>query len=171
MRLSDWRAAAPRKDSMAPKVHATIEAALSLLGVDADPECWVVWGDDPAIRYGVFVPGPAGLAQINVRVNVPGEGPRAAGKLIRWSRVQLGELAIEIQGGHRIINFQVEGNVLHGSDSEADTVADFVMTLFDAVDGRVAPAAVAAASGPAQPKAKRRGRPVPLLPPPKGAER
>jgi hypothetical protein len=167
MRLSDWRAAAPRKDSMAPKVVATIEAALSMLGADADPECWVVWGDDPAIRYTVFVPGPAGLAQINVRVMVPGEGPRAAGKLIRWNRIQLGELAIEIQGGHRLINFQVEGNVLRGSDADADVVAEFVMGLYDAIDGRSAPVAVVATAGPAPAKAKRRGKPVPLLPPPK----
>jgi hypothetical protein len=170
MRLSDWRAAAPRKDSMVPKVVATIEAALALLGADVDPECWVVWGDDPAIRYAVFVPQPAGLAQINVRVNVPGEGPRAAGKLIRWSRVQLGEMAIEIQGGHRLINFQVEGNVLRGSDADADAVAEFVLSMYDAVDGRAAPVAVVAATGPAPAKAKRRGRPVPLLPPPKGAD-
>ena len=171
MRLSDWRAAAPRKDSMAPKVSGTIEAALSMLGLDADPECWVAWGDDPAIRYSIFVPSPPGLAQINVRVNVPGEGPRAAGKLIRWNRVQLGELAIEIQGGHRLVNFQVEGNVVRGSDSDADVVAEFVMTLYDAVDGRTAPPPAASAAGPAQAKAKRRGKPVPLLPPPKGAER
>ncbi len=170
MRLSDWRAAAPRKDSMAPKVVATIEAALAMLGADVDPECWVVWGDDPAIRYALFVPQPAGLAQINVRVNVPGEGPRAAGKLIRWSRVQLGEMAIEIQGGHRLINFQVEGNVLRGSDADADAVAEFVLSMYDAVDGRSAPVAVVATTGPAPAKAKRRGRPVPLLPPPKGAD-
>lgn len=171
MRLSDWRAAAPRKDSMAPKVIATIEAALSMLGVDADPDCWVVWGDDPAIRYVVFAPSPPGLAQINVRVNVPGEGPRAAGKLIRWNRIQLGELAIEIQGGHRLINFQVEGNVLRGSDSDADVVAEFVMILYDAVDGRTAPVTVISVPGPVHAKAKRRGKPVPLLPPPKGADR
>ena len=87
-------------------------------------------------------PSRAGLAQINVRVNVPGEGPRAAGKLIRWNRVQLGELAIEIQGGHRLINFQVEGNVLRGSDADADVVAEFVHELYDAIDGRSAPVAV-----------------------------
>ena len=50
----------------------------------------------------------AGLVQVNVRVNVPGEGPRTTGKLVRWHRVQVGELSVEIQGGHRLLTFQVE---------------------------------------------------------------
>ena len=76
MRLSGWRAKAPFKDSVSPKVVAALESALGVLGAELDPECWVVWGDDPRIRYLVFVPTPSGLVQVNVRVGVPGEGPR-----------------------------------------------------------------------------------------------
>jgi hypothetical protein len=74
-----------------------------------------------------------------VRVNVAGEGPRAAAKLIRWNRVALGELAIETQGTHRLLSFQVEQLVLRGADAEADSVAAFALELFAAVDGRPAP--------------------------------
>jgi hypothetical protein len=121
---------------MAEKVLAPARAALELLGSDGDPECWIVWGDDPAVRWMLLAPATAGLVQVNVRVNVPGEGPRAAGKLIRWHRVQVGELSVEIQGGHRLLTFQVESALLHGADAEADAVAAFVDRLFAAMDGR-----------------------------------
>ena len=84
----------------------------------------------------IFVPTPSGLIQVNVRVNVPGEGPRASGKLVRWNRVQLGELAVEIQGGHRLVTFQVEAQVLSGVDESADAIAAFARASFAAVDGR-----------------------------------
>ena len=137
MRLSEWRAKAPNKDAVAPKVVAVLEQALLALGGDQDPECWVAWGDDPGIRYLVLVPTPAGMLQINVRVMVPGEGPRAAGKVVRWARLQLGELAVEIQGGHRLVTFQVENLVLTGADAAADGISAFAQALFAAVDGRV----------------------------------
>lgn len=137
MRLSEWRAKAPNKDAVAPKVVAVVEQALLALGGDQDPECWVAWGDDPGIRYLVLVPTPAGMLQINVRVMVPGEGPRAAGKVVRWARLQLGELAVEIQGGHRLVTFQVENLVLTGADAAADGISAFAQALFAAVDGRV----------------------------------
>ena len=108
MRLSEWRAKAPVKDAVSAKVVRIVESALTTLGAETDPECWVVWGDDPAIRYLLFVPTDGGLVQVNVRVSVPGEGPRAAAKVIRWNRVQVGELAVEIQGGHRLVTFQAE---------------------------------------------------------------
>ena len=139
MRWSGWRAKAPFKDSIAPKVLAVVDTALSGLGADPDPECWVVWGDDPRSRYMLLVPSPSGLVVINVRVAVPGEGPRAGGKVVRWSRVQLGELGIEIQGGHRLVTFQVEAQVLSGADAAADAIAGFAQALFAAVDGRPAP--------------------------------
>jgi len=142
MRLSEWRDRAPAKDAASPKVLAVIEAALTTLGVGPDPECWVAWGDDPSVRYLVFAPSPSGLAQLNVRVNVPGEGPRAGGKIVRWARVQLGELGVEIQGGHRLVTFQVEAQVLNGVDDAADRISAFAQALFAAVDGRqVAPPA------------------------------
>jgi hypothetical protein len=138
MRLSGWRAKAPFKDSVAPKVLAALDAALGVLGSESDPECWVVWGDDPRIRYQVFVPTPSGLVQVNVRVGVPGEGPRASGKVLRWNRVQLGELAVEIQAGHRLVTFQVETQPLNGADAAADAISAFAEALFAAADGRPA---------------------------------
>ena len=138
MRLSQWRAKAPHKDSVAPKVMAVIDQALAPLGAEPDPECWVAWGDDPGIRYLILAPTPSGLVQLNVRVAVPGEGPRASGKVVRWNRLQLGELAVEIQGGHRLVTFQVETFVLNGADATADGIATFAQSLFAAVDGRLA---------------------------------
>ncbi len=136
MRLSDWRARAPHKDAMTLKVTAVIEPVLSSLGAESDPSCWVAWGDDPAVRYTILAPTPAGLVVAHVRVNVPQEGPRAGGKVVRWSRVQIGELAIEMAGGHRLISFQVENQVMRGSDADADTIAAFALELFAAIDGR-----------------------------------
>jgi hypothetical protein len=122
---------------MADKVLGPARDALALLGAELDPECWIVWGDDPGVRWTILAPSAAGLVQINVRVNVPGEGPRSAGKLIRWHRVQIGELSVEIQGGHRLLTFQVESHLLHGADAEAEAVGAFVETLFAAMDGRM----------------------------------
>ena len=89
MRWSAWRAKAPFKDSVVSKVLSVVDDALAGLAADPDPECWVVWGDDPASRYALLVPTPSGLAVVNVRVSVPGEGPRAGGKVVRWPRVQV----------------------------------------------------------------------------------
>jgi hypothetical protein len=136
MRLSEWQAQSAHRDSITDKVLVPARDALVLLGADADPECWVVWGDDPAVRWTILAPAAAGLVQINVRVNVPGEGPRSAGKLIRWHRVQVGELSVEVQGGHRVLTFQVESNLMHGADAEADLAAEFIESLFAAMDGR-----------------------------------
>lgn len=136
MRLSDWRSRAPHKDAMTPKVLTVVEPVLATLGAEPDPRCWIVWGDDPGVRYAMLVPTDAGLLQILVRVNVPGEGPRASGKVIRWSRVQLGELALEMASGHRLLGFQVESHVLRGSDQEGDAIASFALELFARIDGR-----------------------------------
>lgn len=136
MRLSGWQASTPHRESMVDKVLTPARDALALLGAERDPECWIVWGDDPAVRWTILAPAVAGLVQVNVRVNVPGEGPRSAGKLIRWHRAQIGELSVEIQGGHRLLTFQVESHLIHGADAEADAVAAFVESLFAAMDGR-----------------------------------
>ena len=135
MRLSEWQPRAPHRDSMTAKVMASATEALALLGAGRDPECWIVWGDDPAVRYTILAPALAGLVIVNVRVNVPGEGPRA-GKIVRWHRVQVGELSVEIQGVHRVITFQVESQLLHGANEEVDEVARFVDSVFAAIDGR-----------------------------------
>ena len=139
MRLSEWRAAAPSKEAVAAKVNLVVDPVLAAYGVGSDPEGWVAWGEEPAQRYTILIPTAAGLVTTYVRVNVAGEGPRAAAKLIRWNRVALGELAIETQGTHRLLSFQVEQLVLRGADSEADSVAAFALELFAAVDGRPAP--------------------------------
>jgi hypothetical protein len=65
--------------------------------------------------------------------------------------VQLGELGVEMQGGHRLISFQVESQVLNGVDASADAIAQFAHVLFAAVDGRPAPRPSGARS--ARPKA------------------
>jgi hypothetical protein len=138
MRLSDWQPRAKHRDAMTPKVIASATDALALLGAGRDPECWIVWGDDPGIRYTILAPVLAGLVNVNVRVNVPGEGPRSSGKIVRWHRVQLGELSVETQGGHRLITFQVDSQLLRGTDTDADEVASFVEGLLAAMDGRSA---------------------------------
>ena len=179
MRLSEWGTRAPHKDSLTPKVLAVVEPVLSSMGAGPDPSCWISWGDDPAVRWTVLVPTPAGLLVVHVRVNVPQEGPRAGGKLVRWNRVQIGELAVEMAGGHRLLSFQVESQVLRGSDDAADVIAAFALELFAAIDGRpYTPPVVkrrragAAAKPPAKPKAgppRRTQRRVPRLSPPKGS--
>jgi len=136
MRFSEWRATAPTKDAVAPKVLAVLEPVLASLGAGRDPECWVAWGDDPSVRWTLFAPTAAGLIECAVRVNVPGEGPRVTAKLVRWPRVQIGDLAVEAQGGHRLVSLQIEGVVLRGVDAEADRVTAFVRRLLDAADGR-----------------------------------
>jgi hypothetical protein len=136
MRLDGWQQRAPHKDSLGPKVRDVIQPAIAALGGDPDPECWIVWGDDPAVRYTVLALSEAGLVLVAVRVNVPQEGPRSSAKLVRWNRVQTGELAMEIGGGHRLLSFQVEGQVLRGSDVEAEEIAAFALDVFAGMDGR-----------------------------------
>ena len=157
MRLSEWLAAAPHKDSVSPKIRAVIEPMIAMLGCESDPACWVLWGDDPGVRYMVFAVTDAGLAQVNVRVNVPGEGPRTSGKLIRWNRIQIGDLAVEMQGGHRILSLPLEGQILRGTDESADQVAAFVLDVLAAIDGR--PRAVPAAGRPGVPRSGPKGGP------------
>ena len=136
MRLSEWSEHAPYKESMAPKVMATVVPILTALGASDDPPSWIAWGDDPAARYMVLAPAQAGLVQVHVRVNVPQEGPRASGWLVRWSRVQSGELSVEVVGGHRMVSFQLENVILRGADEEGDAVAGFAREVYAAIDGQ-----------------------------------
>ena len=167
MRLSEWGGRAPHKDSLSPKVTAAIASVLRSLGAAPDPSCWIVWGDDPGVRYVVLVPTEAGLVQVLVRVNVPQEGPRASGKLIRWNRVQTGELAVEMAQGHPLMSFQVEGQVLRGSDDEAVAIGDFALEVYAAMDGRPLPTPAkggAATRGKAPTTARRPKAPLQLPP-------
>jgi hypothetical protein len=136
MRLSEWRKAAPHKDAGSAKLAALVDPVLGSLGADDDPSCWIVWGEEPGTRHTILVPTDAGLISCFVRVNVAGEGPRASAKLVRWSRVQTSELAIETSGTHRLLSFQIEGHVLGGADETADRIAAFALDAFAAMDGR-----------------------------------
>jgi hypothetical protein len=139
MRLSEWRAAAPARDAVAPKVSAVVDPVLVALGAGPDPHCWIAWGEEAGNRFTVFVPTDPGLIVCFVRVNVPGEGPRATTKLVRWSKATIGELAIETQAGHRMLSFQLESQVLRGVDAEADRAAAFALRVIAAIDGRPLP--------------------------------
>jgi hypothetical protein len=90
----------------------------------------------------ILAPTPAGLIHAHARVNVPQEGPRAAGKLVRWSRVQLGEVAAEAQGEHRVVSATLEGTMLRGVDADADAIGAFLQVVLAAIDGRPLPVLV-----------------------------
>jgi hypothetical protein len=152
MRLSEWRASAPHKDASNPKVSAVVDPVLASLGAGSDPHGWVAWGEEPANRYTILVPTEPGLIAMFVRPNVPGEGPRATTKLIRWNRVSIGELSLETQSGHRLLSFQVEQQVLRGVDEEADRVAAFALRLIAAIDGRPLPDVAEDAAASAAPR-------------------
>jgi hypothetical protein len=146
MRLSQWRASAPSKDAIGPKVAAVVDPVLQALGAGPDPHCWIAWGEEPGNRFTIFVPTDPGLIASFVRVNVPGDGPRATTKLIRWNRVAIGELGVETQAGHRMLSFQLESQVLRGVDAEADRAAAFALRVIAAIDGRPLPATAEAST-------------------------
>ena len=157
MLLSEWRKGAPHHESMDGTVLAVLEPVMTDLGADADPPSWVLWGEDPEMRYSVLVPTPAGLIVAAVRLGGgSNEGPRVAAKLVRWGKVAVGELSVESSGGHRIVATQVEGQILKGMDDEADRICEFVRGLLAGIDGRAyAPqpqVIVAAAPQPATPR-------------------
>ncbi len=136
MLLSAWRAEGSHPAAMSPKVDAVLEPVLQALGAGTDPDCWISWGDDPS-RWTLLAPTPAGLVSAHVRLASSQEGPRAAGKLIRWNRVQIGDYSVELNAGHRLLSFQIESQVLHGVDDECDPVAAFILRLLATMDGRV----------------------------------
>jgi len=136
MRLDEWAEEAPAAEAVAPRVLGVVRPVLAALGVPDDADVWVVWGDEPTTRWVVLAPTAAGLVTASVRVNIQQEGPRAAAKLIRWPRVQVGDLAIEMQGLHRVVATTVEGQVLRGVDDVADRIARFVSAIYSAIDGR-----------------------------------
>jgi hypothetical protein len=137
MLLSHWRAEGSHPSAMTPKVDAVLEPVLVGLGAGTDPDCWVTWGDEPT-RWSLMAPTSAGLVFAHVRVSAPQEGPRASGKLVRWSRVQIGDYSIEVQAGHRLLSFQVEGQVLRGVDDECDPLSSFILRLLATLDAQQA---------------------------------
>ena len=136
MRLGGWGVRAPNKDGINPRVLETVGMILGGLGAEADPHGWLTWGDDSGARWTFMAPCPAGLAIVNVRAGSPQEGPRAGGRLVRWPKVQIGELAVETERGHRLVMFQVEGQPIRGTDDQADEVAGFAALVLAGVDGR-----------------------------------
>jgi len=140
MRLSEWRTRAPVRDALGAKVMAVVTPVLGVLEAEADPQVWVLWGDDPAAKYSILVPTPAGLIWLVVRVNLAGLGPRATAKLIRWRRLQLGELVVETEGPHRMVSFQVDAAILRGADEIADAIGRFALVLIAAVEAHPWPA-------------------------------
>jgi hypothetical protein len=144
MLLSEWGSEAPSSGCMSQAVLDVLGPVLFDMGAGDDPECWVAWGDDPEFKYSVLAPTAAGLVAVAVRLNPGGEGgPRATAKLVRWSKLQLGEFAIEAADGHRVVAVQVEGLVLKGTDDVAARICEFVRGLMAGADGRAF-----AASGP-----------------------
>lgn len=139
MRLSGWRSKAPGREGISPKVLDMVGSILVSLGSEADPHGWVMWGDETGSRWTLMAPCPAGLAVVNVRAGGLQEGARAGGRLIRWSKVQLGELAAESERGHRLVMFQIEGQPIRGTDDKADDVAAFAGLVLAGLEGRPLP--------------------------------
>jgi hypothetical protein len=136
MRLSEWADEAPSAGVAGPRVLGVVVPVLAALGADETTDVWVIWGEEPEIRWSVLAPTLAGLAMVHVRVSATQEGPRASGKLTRWPRVQVGDLAVEMQGAHRVVATTVEGQVMRGIDDDADRIARFVAVIYAAIDGR-----------------------------------
>jgi hypothetical protein len=134
---------------MSEKVAQAYDPVLAVLGSEPDPVAHVVWGDDPDQRYQILAAAPAGLVVVNVRVNVPQEGPRASGKLVRWGRLTVGELSVEAHHGHRQVTGQIENTILQGTDEVADEIGAFVALVLGRIDGRDVGAVASAASGSA----------------------
>jgi hypothetical protein len=137
MRLSEWRKKAPLAEAASDDVMAIIEPILVDLGARADADCWVIWGEDPGMKYSILAPALAGLISIAVRPLGSIEGPRATGKLTRWSKLNVTELGVEAAGGHRIVAVQVESYVLKGVDDEADRICEFVRGIVAGVENRI----------------------------------
>lgn len=141
MRLSEWCEGAPVAESVSAPVMALVESLYADLGVGEETDCWVLWGEDPAMRYTILAPSLAGLAIVSVRPTGSADGPRGNGKLVRWSKLSVSELTIESAGGHRIVAIQIESNVLKGVDDEADRICDFVRIVLAGLENRSEPVA------------------------------
>jgi HAD superfamily hydrolase (TIGR01509 family) len=143
-----------------------VDPILASVGAGTDPHCWVAWGEEPGIRHTILVPtdpvsSPASSA------SCPAKG-RGHGEARPLEPVSIGDLAIEAQGGHRLVSFQAEQQVLRGVDAEADRVAAFALRVIAAIDGgrcRRSRRAPAGRHGPAPGRRSRRPEPGRRLPP------
>jgi hypothetical protein len=91
---------------------------------------------------------PPGAISCAVRVNVPGEGRRVSAKVVRWSRVRVGDLAVETApGGHLIMGSQVEGNEVWATDDGVPAAAAFLLAILGGIDGRPLPDLDAVSAG------------------------
>jgi hypothetical protein len=159
MRLSAWRKAAPVKEALTPGVLDVLGPILADLGAEPDPWCHVAWGEEPATRWSLLAPTTNGLIVSHVRVSGPGGGARATAKLVRWPKVQVGELAMETGDGHRFLSVPVEGIVLRGVDDDASRIARFARVAIAAADGQPWPSLE---DGPARaPRSKAQSKPPP----------
>ena len=159
MRLSGWRSRAPGRGGIDQKVIDAVASILAALGAESDAHCWVSFGDESGSRWTLMAPTEAGLVAVNVRPGAPGEGPRAGGRLIRWTKAQLGELAAETEHGHRIVMFQIEGQPVRGIDDDADEVAAFARLAIAGLEGRPLPDLDAGARRPGRPAARPSAKP------------
>ncbi len=149
MRLGEWRAATPSREAMGPRVVDLLGDVLQVFGTGDDPECWVAWGDEPAVRWTLLVPTPGGLVVAHVRVGVPQLGPRVSAKLVRWKRVEQGEFALQTtESGHLLVTGSVERVVLRGLDDEARAIGRFLAIIIAAEDGRWVPGSEPTVSEP-----------------------
>jgi hypothetical protein len=134
MRFAEWRDGPEGRQRLPEKVIFLIETVTQTLGADGEVSCYVVRGDQPDSRFQVLAATSAGLMALNVRVNLPQEGPRVSGRLVRWGRVQAGEVAIEGHGGHVQVSAQFEGAVLQGLDSAAREIAVWMTEVYRNLD-------------------------------------
>ena len=135
MQFSDWCETDEGRRRIPEPLVTLIGNAMRTLGVPLDAPAHVIWGDQPGQRFMVMLACDAGLAILGVRPSTPQEGPRVSGRLLRWSRVQVGELAIEAHHGHVQASAQMEGQVLQGLDAAGAQVAGWMAEVYRRVEG------------------------------------
>ncbi|MGC8634130.1 MAG: hypothetical protein ACP5VP_05630 [Candidatus Limnocylindrales bacterium] len=135
MRFADWQATPEGSRYLTDRLVPLIESAARTLGAHDATPCYVAWGDQPEARFQVMLSTDGGLGIFNVRVSVPQEGPRLSGRLVRWARVQAGEVTFEAHSGHIQVSAQFEGQVLLGLDEAGERIAEWMTEVYRRVDG------------------------------------
>ena len=141
MRLSGWRARAPHKDcDLAPGPVGRRGGAPDARRRLRTPNAGSPGATIPASGTSSSRRRPAGWSSSTsgstsrARVRAP------AARSSAGTGSSSASSGVEIQGGHRLVAFQVESQVLNGVDVVADDIAAFAQALFAAVDGRPVPA-------------------------------